>query len=53
LNCINNFITIDDGLTIDYPKYLRNTGDKIKVLQKHLSRKKKGSKIEVIMLYIS
>jgi len=43
LNCINNFIT-NDGLTIDYPKYLRNTEDKIKVLQKHLSRKKKGSR---------
>jgi putative transposase len=41
---INNFITLDDGLTIDYPKYLRNTEDKIKVLQKHLSRKKKGSR---------
>jgi putative transposase len=41
---INNFITLDDGLTIDYPKYLRNTEDKIKILQKHLSRKKKGSR---------
>jgi len=41
---INNFITLDDGLTIEYPKYLRNTEDKIKVLQKHLSRKKKGSR---------
>jgi putative transposase len=41
---INNFITLDDGLTIEYPKYLRNTEDKIKVLQKHLSRKKRGSR---------
>jgi putative transposase len=41
---INNFITLDDGTVIDYPKYLMNTEDKIKVLQKHLSRKKKGSR---------
>jgi putative transposase len=41
---INNFITLDDGTVIDYPKYLRNTEDKIKVLQKHLSRKKRGSR---------
>jgi putative transposase len=41
---INNFITLDDGTVIDYPKYLMNTEDKIKILQKHLSRKKKGSR---------
>lgn len=40
---IANFIITSDGQKVDNPKYLRNAIDRIKVLSRRASRKKKGS----------
>jgi len=40
---VSNFIITSDGNKIDNPKYLRNSLSRLKVLQRRLSRKKKGS----------
>ena len=39
-----HFATLSDGSTIEHPRYLRNGENKLKQLQKALSRKKRGSK---------
>lgn len=40
---LNHFIVTSDGLKVGNPRYLRNTLDRIKVLQRRLRNKKKGS----------
>jgi putative transposase len=39
-----HFATLSDGRTIENPRYVRNSANKLKKLQKALSRKKWGSK---------
>jgi len=39
-----NFLTLSDGSSTDYPRYLRRSEEKIKRLQRVLSRAEKGSK---------
>ena len=41
---LTNWITLSDGQVIDRPKFLAKSLKKIKILQKGLSKKKKGSK---------
>ena len=41
---IKHFVTLSDGTKIDNPKFLKNSLQRLKVLQKRLSRKQKGSK---------
>jgi putative transposase len=38
------FVTLDNGESFEYPKFLRAAEEKIKHLQRHLARKRKGSK---------
>ena len=38
-----HFATLSDGSTIEHPRYLRNGENKLKQLQKAVSRKKRGS----------
>lgn len=40
---IKEFATLSDGIVISNPKYLRENQSKISRMQKHMSRKKKGS----------
>lgn len=40
---VKNLITLSDGTTIENPRFLYKTEKRIKILQKQLSRKKKGS----------
>jgi putative transposase len=40
---IKTFATISDGRKIDNPKFLRNSEERLKVLARRLSKKKKGS----------
>ena len=40
---LNHYIVTSDGLKIDNPRYLRNTFSRIKVLQRRLRNKQKGS----------
>lgn len=54
---IKNLMVTSDGLIIDNPKFLRDKQAEISELQKHLSRKKKGSrrwkkvKLKIAKLY--
>ena len=41
---LNHFITLSNSETVDNPKYLKQSESKLVFQQKHLSRKKKGSK---------
>ena len=41
---IKDFVTMSDGTKIDNPKFLRGSIQRLKVLQRRVSRKKKGSK---------
>jgi len=41
---IKHFATLSDGTKIDNPKFLKNNLQRLKVLQKRLNRKQKGSK---------
>ena len=41
---IKDFVTMSDGTKVDNPKFLKSSLQRVKVLQKRLSRKKKGSK---------
>ena len=41
---ITDFVTMSDGTKIDNPKFLRNSIRRLKVLQRRVSQKKKGSK---------
>jgi len=41
---IKHFVTMSDGNKIDNPKFLKNSLQRLKVLQKRMSRKQKGSK---------
>ena len=41
---LEKFITLDNSTSREYPRFLRLSEDKIKHLQLHLSRKKKGSR---------
>jgi putative transposase len=41
---LEKFITLDDGQARDYPRFLKQSERKLKDLQDHLSRKKKGSR---------
>jgi len=41
---IKYFVTMSDGTKIDNPKFLKNSLQRLKVLQRRLSRKQKGSK---------
>ena len=41
---IKDFVTMSDGTKIDNPKFLRGSIGRLKVLQRRVSRKKKGSK---------
>ncbi len=41
---LNDFATFDDASKVRYPQFLRLSEDKIKRLQRHLSRKAKGSR---------
>jgi len=41
---ISSFAVLSTGEKVDNPKYLRNSEARLKVLQRRLSRKKKGSK---------
>ena len=41
---IKDFVTMSDGTKIDNPKFLRGSIQRLKVLQRSVSRKKKGSK---------
>lgn len=41
---IKTFITLSDGSKVDNPRYLKNNIARLKVLQRRLSRKQKGSK---------
>jgi len=40
---IKDFLTTSDGEVVDNPKYLKNNIDRLKVLQRSASKKKKGS----------
>ena len=40
---IKDFLTTSDGEVVDNPKYLKNNIDRLKVLQRRASKKKKGS----------
>lgn len=40
---VKNLITLSDGTTVENPRFLYKTEKRIKILQKQLSRKKKGS----------
>ena len=40
---LTNFIITSDGQKVDNPKFLRNSIDRLKILSKRASRKKKGS----------
>jgi len=41
---LTEFATFDDSSSVKYPGFLRRSGDEIKHLQRHLSRKLKGSR---------
>jgi putative transposase len=41
---LERFITLDNSKSEEYPRFLRRSEEKIKHLQSHLSRKKKGSR---------
>ncbi len=41
---IKDFVTMSDGTKIDNPKFLKNSIQRLKVLQQRLSKTKKGSK---------
>ena len=41
---IKDFVTMSDGTKIDNPKFLKSSLQRLKVLQRRVSRKKKGSK---------
>jgi putative transposase len=41
---LTQFATFDDASSVKYPQFLRLSEDKIKLLQRHLSRKLKGSR---------
>jgi putative transposase len=41
---LNEFATFDDASSVKYPRFLRRSEDKIKHLQRHLSRKLTGSR---------
>ncbi|MDA4126977.1 MAG: transposase [Thaumarchaeota archaeon] len=41
---LSSVITLSDGTAIANPKFLKQTGSQIKLLQKEISRKQKGSK---------
>jgi putative transposase len=41
---LEKFITLDNAESIEYPRFLRASEEKIKVLQRRLAHKKKGSK---------
>ena len=41
---LKKFITLDNGQTGDYPRFLRQSETKLKELQRHFSSKKKGSR---------
>ena len=43
---IKNFAVLSTGERISYPKYFKNSLQRVKVLQKRVSRKIKGSKRE-------
>lgn len=40
---VSNLVALSDGTTIDNPRFLNRAAQQIKSLQRHLSRKKKGS----------
>jgi len=40
---LERFITLDDSISKEYPRFLTQSEEKIKRIQLHLSRKKKGS----------
>lgn len=40
---IKNFVTLSNGESVDNPKYLRNSIERLKVLQSRASKKKKGN----------
>lgn len=40
---ITHFATLSDGVKIDNPRHLRNSSKRLEVLQRRLSKKKKGS----------
>jgi len=41
---LENFATLSDGVVIENPKFLRKSEDRVKLLQRRVSRKVKGSK---------
>jgi putative transposase len=41
---IKDFVTMSDGTKVDNPKFLKSSLQRLKVLQRRVSRKKKGSK---------
>jgi putative transposase len=41
---LTKFVTFDDASSVEYPRFLRRSEDKLKLLQRHLSRKLKGSR---------
>jgi putative transposase len=41
---LTEFVTFDDASSVKYPQFLRRSEDKIGLLQRHLSRKLKGSR---------
>jgi len=41
---LERFITLDNSISKEYPRFLRQSEEKIKGIQLHLSRKKKGSR---------
>jgi putative transposase len=41
---LERFITLDDSTSKEYPRFLRQSEEKVKRTQLHLSRKKKGSR---------
>lgn len=41
---LENFATLSNGETIDNPRFLRQSEQRLKILQRRVSRKKKGSK---------
>ncbi len=41
---LEKFVTLDNAESTDYPRFLRQSEEKLKTLQKRLARKRKGSK---------
>lgn len=41
---LEKFLVLDDATSIEYPKFLRKSEEKVKILQKRLAHKNKGSR---------